>query len=392
MRRISLKGLLPILAGLAFLIVTFGPAVDPNRRQDVDDAKNLPVEEFLLDRLDRGAELIYLDFYHLSEEAFQDVWQTVLYNHPELFYVSSSYKYAATNLKILHLEPEYTMDEEARSVAKKNYSLALETILQDVDSQWSDLETALYLHDWVALNCAYDETLDHYSAYDLFTLGTGVCQAYALAYQALLEECGIPCQYVASKTMNHAWTEICLDGTWYHVDPTYDDPVFDRRGHVQHTFFLKSDATFQETHTDADAPYPCDSDAYDDALWNDVTSAFIPVNGTFYCISGNHICRWDETGFTPLLTISDLWYVINEPYAYWDGCFSALATDGTNLLYNTPKEIRRYEPDTGRTQTLYTYDESWHIYGFTYRDGLLTCQVAPDPNSPGESIKISLTE
>lgn len=385
-------GIVVGIALLLFYMKDYTHLLDSDYRRDRKESKNVSVEEFLETRLLDGAERIYLESYYINARQMSEIWLDVLYSHPELFFVDSSYHYATWYNHILYLEPEYTFSQEKLLFAKKHYSDGLAAYLDPVDPAWSDLEKALYLHDQLALNCQYDTAEFHYTAYDIFTSKQGVCQAYALAYQALLEESGIPCRYVASEEMNHAWTEVCLDGTWYHVDPTYDDPVFDRRGHVQHTFFLKSDDAMQETHTGADAPYSCDSTAYDNALWNDVTSAFIPVDGVFYCISGNQICRWDGDTLTPLHTISDLWYVIDMPYSYWDGCFSALGTDGTDLLYNTPREVRRYELSTGKSQTLYTYEEAWRIYGFTYRDGLLTCQVAPDPNSPGETVKVLLTE
>lgn len=390
MKRIPLRDILLLLIGLAFLVCMFGPAVDLDRKQDVEDAKRLPVEEFLVDRLARGAEHIYLDHYYLSVEAFQTVWQTVLYGHPELFYVSSNYQYTASDL-IYSLMPEYTMDENERIAAKADYALALQDVLRNVDPNWSKLETALYLHDWVALHCVYDDGLEHYTAYELFMTGSGVCQSYAQAYQALLTECGIPCSFVLSEDMNHAWVEIQLENEWFNVDVTYDDPTFDRLGRVSHTYFLCSDAAFSTDHHGSAAAYPCTSTRYDDSMWSQVNTAFVPVDDTFYCISGNQICRWEADGYVPLHTISDLWYVENEPYTYWEGCFSALWRDGDGLLFNTPDTVARYDLTDGTVRTVYTYEGSGSIYGFSYIDGSLTCQISSGPNEPGTLLTAELS-
>lgn len=45
------------------------------------------------------------------------------------------------------------------------------------------------------------------------------------------------------------WNLVKLDGTWYHADPTWDDPVPDVPGRAQYHYFLKSDKTMAKDHT-----------------------------------------------------------------------------------------------------------------------------------------------
>ena len=46
----------------------------------------------------------------------------------------------------------------------------------------------------------------------------GACGTYAYAFQYLCDRVGITCITVAGD--NHAWNMVCLDGAWYHCDPT----------------------------------------------------------------------------------------------------------------------------------------------------------------------------
>lgn len=56
-----------------------------------------------------------------------------------------------------------------------------------------------------------------------------VCDGYARAYKILMDKAGIPTDYVSgsnrfnSNLSGHAWNLVKLDGTWYHVDVTWDD-------------------------------------------------------------------------------------------------------------------------------------------------------------------------
>ncbi len=83
-------------------------------------------------------------------------------------------------------------------------------------------------YDWVCRNCGY--TLDtgyHYSYADgpLF-IGVASCQGYALMMKAFLDEMGYP-NFVMEGTVTgvygtrtHAWNNVCISGSWYHMDAT----------------------------------------------------------------------------------------------------------------------------------------------------------------------------
>lgn len=122
-------------------------------------------------------------------------------------------------------------------------------------------EIALWMHNWLIYNANYDYTYTEYGADGVLLKGTGVCQSYTLAYQLLLEKMGIEVLVVTSEEMNHAWNLINLNGNWYHVDCTWDDP--DEGGMECHTYFCLSDAMMSRDHTWIVADYPaCNSDDY----------------------------------------------------------------------------------------------------------------------------------
>lgn len=114
-----------------------------------------------------------------------------------------------------------------------------------VTSDMSAADKALALHDYLVSHCEYDESYQSYSTYDVIVNGYGTCQGYAQAYRMLLERVGVPCDYASSEEMNHSWNMVNIDGLWYHVDVTWDDPIVleGQLDGILHTFFLKSDAT-----------------------------------------------------------------------------------------------------------------------------------------------------
>jgi len=121
---------------------------------------------------------------------------------------------------------------------------------------------ALALHNWLINNTAYDLSYTHYGPEGVLFHGMGVCNAYTMTYSLMLDAVGIPNMTVtgtatdrnSGTTGSHAWTLVQLDGSWYHVDTTWDDPIPD--GRERQTYFCLTDAQISADHTWDRASYP----------------------------------------------------------------------------------------------------------------------------------------
>lgn len=107
------------------------------------------------------------------------------------------------------------------------------------------------IHDWVLLNVAYDRTLVRHSAYDALKSGLTVCQGYATLTYRLLTDAGIPARIVEGtvNTGAHAWNLVKLDGVWYQLDTTFDDPVPDVKGRTTYGYYLVTDGQLGRDHS-----------------------------------------------------------------------------------------------------------------------------------------------
>lgn len=61
-----------------------------------------------------------------------------------------------------------------------------------------------------------------YSSYAALVQHNAVCQGFAGAFYRLCLESGIDSRIVSSEAMNHAWNIVELDGSYYHLDATWD--------------------------------------------------------------------------------------------------------------------------------------------------------------------------
>lgn len=112
----------------------------------------------------------------------------------------------------------------------------------------SDAKCIRYVHDAIARSCSYDK--DGYrkdakinetpsSVYDVFVNHKAICEGYSRALQTVSLYLGIPCILVSSKSMNHIWDMVKIEGSWYHVDVT--DDVSPEGTEPTRVFLLRSD-------------------------------------------------------------------------------------------------------------------------------------------------------
>jgi len=167
------------------------------------------------------------------------------------------YTYYTNTGFIATVEPTYLdRNKYNRNVYEAKVREILEKCIDEEMSQW---QMALSLHDYIVTHCEYDyrfyenRNSANYYGYDCLVNNLAVCEGYARAYLDLLKRVGIPAARVLSRSMDHTWNLIQLNGKWYHVDATWDDPGFNEKdieGYCGHDYFLISDAGMMDPSRD----------------------------------------------------------------------------------------------------------------------------------------------
>ncbi|MDO5155219.1 MAG: transglutaminase domain-containing protein [Eubacteriales bacterium] len=140
--------------------------------------------------------------------------------------------------------------------AKKLYATVKNIMDTQITDEMSDYEKELALHDYLTTHCVYSEDAnqgpdsDIYRAYGALVNGNAVCNGYAEAMQILLMCAGVNTKFVTGKAGNvdHAWNLVELDGQWYHMDATWDDPKPDQGQRLLHPYFNVTDEIMGESH------------------------------------------------------------------------------------------------------------------------------------------------
>jgi len=113
-------------------------------------------------------------------------------------------------------------------------------ISNHITEDMTDFEKELALHDWLMSVGTFDRSVydprtpqgadDSSIPYGVLINGAGTAVGYASAFQLLMDMSGVECITVVgaafSSQEDHAWNMVRLEGEWYCVDVTWDDPVF----------------------------------------------------------------------------------------------------------------------------------------------------------------------
>lgn len=287
---------------------------------DTESAK-----EHIYKMLLSSSSQINITAYLISINDIVNLYSDVINSNPDLFYVSGAFSvsYNQSTGYVNYIIPQYTITGDELTKAKTIFNEGVQKALSVVDNSMNDIQKALVLHDYICDIAAYPQLIFsedgtptndkdiYHTAYGLFYDGNVVCSGYSLAYQYLLNNIGIPCEYVTSEPMAHAWNAVQIGGKWYNVDLTWDDMSLynnsmNVRGGMFHNCFLKSSEAFSgeigRYHyggTTYDNLVMNDT-AYDNYFWNNLTTNICVVDGKYYYF------EQDGTAFRGYLKERDL--------------------------------------------------------------------------------------
>ncbi|MGI2294588.1 transglutaminase domain-containing protein [Paenibacillus sp. GXUN7292] len=191
----------------------------------------------------------------------QNLVDTALAADDYTAYILSSYRINTKSWgdkNTINIDAAYRESFEQTELVNRS---AKDILAKIIHKGMNDHEKVLAIHDWIVDNVEYDESLTYYTAYDALTRGTTVCQGYSLITYRLLSEAGIENMITEGEvdTGLHSWNLVKLDGNWYHLDVTWDDPTNIEGGTYDYYLVtdkqLRKDHTWTKTYPSADTNY-----------------------------------------------------------------------------------------------------------------------------------------
>lgn len=201
--------------------------------------------------------------------AFQNAWSAFRLDHPEVFDINIKNVYLTTKTTTLRNKNKYEFfltckeEKDIKSINNSTYEIEKkkEEIIKDLKDK-NSVAKVLNIHNWLVDNLQYDVSMkrtNNNNIYGALIEKNVVCEGYAKAFKYLLDELDVPCVIICGEVIDesgnmqkHAWNEVYLNGNWYAIDVTWDDPVIIGGGNLtnelKYKYFLKGSTEINKNH------------------------------------------------------------------------------------------------------------------------------------------------
>ena len=339
----------------AFILILSVPFLSASAETELETA--------IRSALEQHKSSLDISKYNYDEDEAAEVFFRFLLNAPELFYSDAAIDFdmAKDNVHVSKYEFVYLMSASEAKTATVKYNEKLDEIISYMPDDLDDFGKILWIHNYICENFEYDDDEEIYDAYNMLMQGKGVCQGYTLLFDALLERVGINSRYVDSEEINHIWNIVELDGEWYYVDTTWDDPEFCAYGEVYYDYFMLSEDAFfadGEHGDDYVAEHDCDDYKYDDCGWRMTASAMAPIGTDYYYTIELDMYSFDrDTCKEEIVYSLDPEFCVTDYAEFENDYFMGFGSLYGKLLFGVTDGIVAMDPETFETTTLYQMPE-----------------------------------
>ncbi len=204
----------------------------------------------------------------MTAEQISKLFNLVYSQESKIFWLSNIFHNTSEPSDTINLNYRYS--KEKSDTMRGELELAVGTILGELPSSCTAYQAVKYFHDTIVTGCTFSKDYEHVnSAYGALVDGHSQCEGYAFAMSLLCDRSGIENVVVTgtnSLGATHAWNKVNIDGEWYNIDCTWDDPIikYENPLFLKHDYLLLCDKDILDiTHfqnTDYFIPPVCSSE------------------------------------------------------------------------------------------------------------------------------------
>lgn len=192
------------------------------------------------------------------EQTIDEVYKWLEVNEPYLWAVMGDFSTRARSLGNT-IEWQATVNYDLTAEQNAIVLGKIDQIINMIPQDATEAEKVKFINDYLVVHTKYNvnSKVSPHTPYSVLVNGEGVCEGYALAAFLMFEALDIEAKYVVGHAgAPHAWNLVNVDGQWYHLDITWNDPVPDQGEKVHYHYFLITDEKISNDHEWNTSDYP----------------------------------------------------------------------------------------------------------------------------------------
>lgn len=154
------------------------------------------------------------------------IYQTVFFQEPGLFWFKASTSAYSGSTTSIPLDYRYTASQVPDM--QKKIDAGIERIRGKFPANANTYQKIKTIHDDIILRTAFSKDSDEAKCiYGPLAGATSQCEGYAKAFNYACNKFGIESVRITGnndKGLSHAWNKVVVNGKWYNIDLTFDDP------------------------------------------------------------------------------------------------------------------------------------------------------------------------
>lgn len=230
--------------------------------------------------IDFGSEFNSVLSIEGGEEAlnkdYQSAWNAFSYDNVDLYYLDISKismiiearTIGSTTTYYVKIGPRDYGSYLSSTFSNRQEIDEADAYIQDIRSQvmailgpYNNAMKIKVVNEWMIDNLSYEDREGNNNKYNLYGAIVEtkvVCEGYARMFKYIMDGLNIPCILVSGTATNsdgetelHAWNYVELNGQWYAIDVTWNDPVVIGGGEPtesQQSRYLLKGSSFLENH------------------------------------------------------------------------------------------------------------------------------------------------
>lgn len=165
--------------------------------------------------------------YTLDSQEYEKVFNLLYRQESSFFYLDTQYFLSD---KMSEAKMIYHISKEEKQDYQREINEKVLPILEAVSQKETEYEKILYIHDYLAKNCQYSQNDEPNmnTIYGCLVNNLSQCEGYAKTLLYLARESGLSAMTIVGQTnngVNHEWNVVRVDGKYYNIDLTWNDPL-----------------------------------------------------------------------------------------------------------------------------------------------------------------------